>query len=102
MTVVESTSGEYATIIAAVWVTEGIDRCIIGRVNPAATKHSEMLEGRLCQVTDLFLGTNHKAKNEYSTQHKGVYVAQVIAKYMVGDDVLNSFIEVYDSDEESN
>ncbi|KAG7353509.1 hypothetical protein IV203_002864 [Nitzschia inconspicua] len=101
-TVVESTSGGYATIIAAVWVTEGIDRCIVGRVNPAAMKHSERLEGRLCQVTDILWGTSHKAKNKYSTQHKGVVVAQIIDKYMVGDDVLNAFVERCDSDEESN
>lgn len=92
----------YATIIAAVWVTDGIDRCIIGRVNPAAIDHAERLEGRLCQVTDFFSQSEFEAKKDYSTDHKGVIVAQIIDKYIPGDDVLNGFVEGIDSDVDSD
>ena len=92
----------YATVIAAVWVTDGIDRCIIGHVDPAAIKHAERLEGRLCQVTNFFLKSTSTAKNEYSSVHNGVIIAQIIDKYVPGDEVLNEYIDNIDSDLEDD
>ena len=53
-------------------------------------------------MTDFFAQSEVKSKNEYSNDHKGVIVAQLIDKYIPGDELLNAFIEGLDSDVESD
>jgi len=91
----------YATVVAAVWVTEGSDRCVVGHVNPAAIAHFERLEGRLCQVVEIFSSSKSKSKLDYSAANNGVVLAQIINKYVPGDDILNNYVEVIDSDDEN-
>lgn len=52
-------------------------------------------------MTDFFVESEVKSKNEYSNDHKGVIVAQIIDKYIPGDESLNVFLEGLDSDVES-
>jgi len=90
----------YATIIAAIWVSEGVDRCIIGRVNPAALSHSDRLEGRICQVVEFFSHSQNPSKSSFSDEHGGVLLAQVVDRYLPGDDALNQFVEGFDDDDD--
>jgi len=89
-----------ATIIAAVWVTDGCDRCIIGRVNPAAIKMHNQLEGRICQVVEFFTNSGNPSKASFSEKNGGVIQCQIIDKYVPGDDVLNVFVKGFDDDDD--
>lgn len=87
--------------MAAVWITEGMDRCIVGYVDPRAMEVRERLEGRLAQVTELFSLSQSKTKNRYSMAHKGVCLAALVENYLPGDECINSYLDlVDDSDEE--
>ena len=87
------------TILAAVWITDGMDRCIVGYVDPRALAVRHRLEGRLGQVTDLFSMSESSSKNRYSTTHKGVCLVSLIDNYLPGDDLINTYLDAIESDE---
>ena len=87
------------TILAAIWVTDGMDRCIVGYVDPRALVVRMHLEGRLGQVTDIFSLSSSATKNRYSMAHKGVCLASLIDNYLPGDDLINSCLDAVESDE---
>jgi hypothetical protein len=49
-----SDDNTYRTIQGAFWVTEGADRCIVGRLAPELKEQQGNLEGRIAQVIEIF------------------------------------------------
>lgn len=90
--------------MAAVWITDGMDRCVVGYVDPrAATAVRERLEGRIGQVTELFSQSPSKTKNRYSIANKGVCLAALVENYLTDDECINNYLDlVDDSDEEES
>ena len=89
-----------SSILAAVWITDGMDRCIVGFVDPRALGVRERLEGRLGQVTELFSLSASSNKKRYSTAHKGVCLAALIDSYLPGDELINSYLDPVESESE--
>ena len=48
--------GKEETVIAAIWVTDGIDRCRVGFVPRHMVRHAARYDGALAQVTRVFSG----------------------------------------------
>ena len=48
--------GKEETAIAAIWVTDGIDRCRVGFVPRHMVRHAARYDGALAQVTRVFSG----------------------------------------------
>jgi hypothetical protein len=46
--------GKEETVIAAIWVTDGIDRCRVGFVPRHMVRHAAKYDGALAQVTRVF------------------------------------------------
>ena len=88
-----------SSILAAVWITDGMERCIVGFVDPRALAVGQRLEGRLGQVTELFSLSPSSTKKRYSTAHKGVCLAALIDSYLPGDELINSYLDPVESDE---
>ena len=96
-----SGKNKYATIQAAIWVNGGFDRCVLGRVDPRAWDVHKRLEGRLAQVIEIFAESSNKVKKDYNEAHNGVCLCSIVDRYNPGDDVINEFLDIVDSDEES-
>ena len=49
--------GREETAIAAVWVTDGIDRCCVGFLKRHMVRHAACFDGALAQVTRVLSGS---------------------------------------------
>ena len=92
-------NNKHTTILAAVWITDGMDRCVIGYVDPRAMAVRRQLEGRLGQVTELFSHSDSATKNRYSATHQGVCLVALIDNYLPNDDLINTYLDVVESDD---
>jgi hypothetical protein len=67
--------------MVAYWVTEGADRCIVGRIPFAYRGHFSRLDGRLAQVCRILpFRTKFQpgGRTEYSVKYQGVMHAFLI------------------------
>jgi hypothetical protein len=74
--------GKEETVIAAIWVTDGIDRCRIGFVPRHMVKHAARYDGALAQVTRVFSGdpeTCDSAERRMFFKNKGYCRATIIS-----------------------
>lgn len=92
---------EYKTILAAYWVTEGADRCIVGRVPDTFSNFFTQLEGRVAQVDTIYAFSRNAKKLAYSTRNEGVCHAILIDKPLPGDELMDKLVYVVDSDDDS-
>ena len=86
-------------IVAAVWLTDGEERCIVGRLPSKYDHLSEELEGRCAQVVDLFAFSPSRSKRLHSYQNQGSGYARLIDK---GSERSHSMIDSLLSDVESD
>jgi hypothetical protein len=74
--------GKEETVIAAIWVTDGIDRCRIGFVPRHMVRHAARYDGALAQVTRVFSGdpeTCDSAERRMFFKNKGYCRATIIS-----------------------
>ena len=94
-------NNKFVFVQAAVWVTDGVDRCVVGRVSAELVSQEEQLEGRLAQVFQCYWDSESQSKLAYSRLNEGVCVGVLIDKYVEGDKLLIDIVELVDSDIET-
>jgi hypothetical protein len=88
-------------IMAALWVTEGANRCVIGHVPEKFSEHFHLLEGRIAQVYTIFHLSKDANKMAFSNKNDGVCHAILVDKVMPGDELLDPIVETIDSASDS-
>jgi hypothetical protein len=74
--------GKEETAIAAIWVTDGIDRCRVGFVPRHMVRHAARYDGALAQVTRVFSGdpdTCNTTERRMFFKNKGYCRATIIS-----------------------
>ena len=84
--------GRFKEYIAAVWVTDGADRCILGYLPDKYMGFADVLEGRLAQVVDIFFLSGCTIKKHYSDAHSGVCLAAIIDRSVPGELGMNVLV----------
>ncbi|KAG7342829.1 hypothetical protein IV203_020773 [Nitzschia inconspicua] len=69
--VVYSENNNYKTIMAAVWVTEEANRCVIGHVPEKLSEYFHRLEGRIAQVSTIYHHSKDSNKMAFSNKNDG-------------------------------
>ena len=92
----------FKTILAAVWITEGVERCVVGRVYQDDIDIINLLDGRLVQVVEFFSDSRASNKTKFSTQNDGACLVALIDKYIAGDEALNAKNPVVESDSDND
>jgi hypothetical protein len=54
--------GKEESALAAYWVGDGIDRCLVGFLPRHLLKHANDYDGRLAQVLDMYAGSDSPFK----------------------------------------
>ena len=88
--------------MGAFWVTEGADWCLVGRVNEQLKELFPRLEGRIAQVTEIYVQSRRRKKTAFSTRHDGVCFAILVDEFRENDDKFNEYLEMVSSDSDSN
>lgn len=94
-------NNDYVNVCAAYWVSEGSDRCIVGRASEAFTRHFTQLDGRLGQIVEIYSNSSRRNKDKYSRDNDGVCIVQLVDRYVKGDEVLNCISSIVESESES-
>ena len=47
-------NGHEQSVVGVYWVSDGVDRCLVGYLHCHKVKHLNKLEGALCQVTEVY------------------------------------------------
>ena len=47
-------NGHEQSVVGVYWVSDGVDRCLVGYLHRHQVKHLNKLEGALCQVTEVY------------------------------------------------
>ena len=76
---------EYVEILAAIWVSTGADRCIVGYYGAKYKSAFQHMNGRIGQVIDIFSRSESKTKNDYSEAHNGVMLIVIVDRSDSGD-----------------
>jgi hypothetical protein len=97
-----SDDNTYRTIQGAFWVTEGADRCIVGRLAPELKEQQGNLEGRIAQVIEIFSRSASTSKIAYSNKHGGVCLAMLVDKAAPMDSFLNAYLPEVHSESDSD
>jgi len=84
--------------LAAIWVTEGENRCIVGHLPEVYNEYKKNLEGRLAQVITNYSSSRDANKIAFSNARDGVCHAILVDKAVPGDEVLDSIVTLVDSD----
>lgn len=92
---------KYQSFTVARWVSDGIDRCIVGRVGCSAMELLDHLEGRLAQVTEFFSESKDAKKKSFSKDNGGVFLAVLVDRYVPGDEIVNGYLELLESDSDN-
>ncbi len=71
--------GREETAIAAVWVTDGIDRCRVGFLKRHMVRHAVRYDGALAQVTRVLSGSCDSAEHCMDHQNRGCCLATIIS-----------------------
>ena len=71
--------GREETAIAAVWVTDGIDRCRVGFLKRHMVRHAARYDGALVQVTRVLSGSCDSAERRMDHHNRGCCLATIIS-----------------------
>ena len=60
-------NGHEQSVVGVYWVSDGVDRCLVGYLHRHQVKHLNKLEGALCQVTEVYSDNSdsHKHKKNF-------------------------------------
>ena len=75
----------FTSLCGVYWVTEGTDRCLVGRVGEEFKPFFKRLEGRIAQVVEIFPCSDEPKKLEYSRKRHGVCHVMLIDRLVDGD-----------------
>ena len=90
----------YTSVCGVYWVTEGCNRCMIGRVSEEFKTFFPRLEGRIAQVVTIFPNVGKRRKAVFSKKKKGVCHVMLIDKLIEGDMAMLDLLDlVSDSDD---
>ncbi len=93
--------GREETAIAAVWVTDGIDRCRVGFLKHHMVKHAARYDGALAQVTHVFNsdpGSCDSAERRMYHHNRGCCLAKIISCLPVVSSVKDESKDNYDKE----
>lgn len=93
-------SNQMCAVLAVIWVTDGMESCIVGYVDPRLEALADQLEGRLVQATDIFLMSSSPTRTQFSDKNKGVCLMAIIDSYRQNDDRVTELYDYPDSEEE--
>ncbi len=71
--------GREETAIAAIWVTDGIDRCRIGFLKQHMVRHAVHFEGALVQMTRILSGSCDSAECCMNHHYRGCCLGTIIS-----------------------
>ena len=79
-----------------------MDRCLVGFLPDKYLIHKKILNGRLAQVEEIYVGSKSQSKKRYSDAHEGVCYAILVDAPRNGDKGVNEllFIVEESSDED--
>ena len=89
---------KYRTLLLAVWVTEGVDRCVVGYLPEKYHRHADELNGRLFQVVELFSKATAPNKKRYCECYKGVCIAALVEDVGGIDTLISDVVSCNESD----
>ena len=89
-------NNQYQTICAVYWVTEGAERCIVGRVSDEFKEFFPRLVGQVAQVVTIFPFSDKRKKIAYSVKNDGVMHVMLIDKLHHGDMEMNKLLQMVD------
>lgn len=69
---------KFVEVIAAVWITDGDERCILGHLPSKYDSMAVDLEGRCAMVVDVFRLSDSRTKRNYSTKNEGACYVRLI------------------------
>ena len=84
--------------LLAVWVTEGVDHCVVGYLPEKYHRHAEDLNGMLFQVLEIYSNNSAPNKKRYCELHKGVCVAALVDNTEGMDTSINDMISCNERD----
>ena len=87
--------------IAAFWVTCGIDSCIVGYLPPKYLEIADTLDGRLCQVLEIWNRSHDAKKRQYALDHDGVVECTLVDFGQEADCAINSYLSDVDESDGS-
>jgi hypothetical protein len=70
--------GKEESALAAYWVGDGIDRCLVGFLPRHLLKHANDYDGRLAQVIDMYAGSDSPSKRRKNARNYGCCLAVLI------------------------
>ena len=65
-------SGVEETAIAAFWVTDGVDRCLVGFLPRHYIKHKKAYDGKLAQVVEILDDSESTTQRRRSNRNCGM------------------------------
>jgi hypothetical protein len=71
--------GREETAIAAVWVTDGINRCRVGFLKRHMVRHAARFDGALVQVTRVLSGSCDSAEHHMNYHNRGCCLGTIIS-----------------------
>lgn len=74
-----------------------MDRCLIGFLPDKYLIHKNILNGRLAQVDEIYVGSHCRSKKRYSDGHEGVCYAILVDAPRNGDRGINDQLFIIDS-----
>lgn len=60
------------------WVTDGIDRCLVGFLPRHMVRHSERYEGKIAQIVEFLNVSESKSARERSYKNRGMVMAALL------------------------
>ena len=68
------------TAVAAYWVTDGVDRCLVGFLPRHCVQHRAHYEGRVAQIVEFLSCSESTLQQRQSHLNKGVCMAAFLQK----------------------
>ena len=73
-------NGHEQSAVGVYWVSDGVDRCLVGYLHHHQVKHLNKLEGALCQVTEVYSDNSDSPTKQH--KHKknfGCAIAAIVS-----------------------
>ena len=70
-------NGHEQSAVGVYWVSDGMDRCLVGYLHRHQVKHLSKLEGALCQVTEVYSDNSDSPMKQH--QHKKNFGCAIVA-----------------------
>ena len=73
-------NGYEQSVVGVYWVSDGVDRCLVGFLHHHQVKHLNKLEGALCQVTEVYSdNSDSPTKRHKHKKNFGCAIAAIVS-----------------------